>query len=353
MHSQAKPKPKSAIFPLSKEILEQKFPRGRTLPRNILELGRKEYEQYKLTLLNQTWNSQDLIAETQLATFKLIWQDKYNKTQKKISKITDLAAPELIRMLQEVLNALQCQEVKTKLLTGKYASHSLSYQQKNQEQIIGVVWTEDPNMNSFYNTMSACQKVVHNKLCQTLYLVRATEIGNARNLSYRIYRKIFKGRLKNFHIQPNLESLYFLATYHSLVNSALANELIIEGEIISLKELEEIICQSQILNDCSLLQDLSVVFPADTQEQPNQPDLDEIPNQPNLDEIKDFVLNLIRKKSFMERNSIIENTLLQFVKTDQGKIDIIIAELEGEQKIKIIAPTSKLDEQLVCFVPPG
>ncbi|MGD1702170.1 ATP-binding protein [Dapis sp. BLCC M229] len=342
LHSLAKPKPKSAIFPLSKEILEQKFPRGKTLPRNILELGRKEYEQYKIKLLNQTQNSQDLIPETQLATFKLIWQDKYNKTQKKITKITDLAAPELIRMLQEVLNALQCQEVKTKLLSGKYASYSLSYKQQDREQIIGLVWTEAPNMNSFYNTMNACQKVVDKKLCQTLYLLRAAEVGNAKNLSNRIYRKIFKGRLKNIHIKPNLESVYFLAAYHSLVNAALANELVIEGEIIGLKELEEIICDSQILNNCSLLQDLSVVVPVDTQEQQNEPD---------LDEIKDFVLNLIRKKSFMERNSIIENTLHQFVKLEQSKIDIIIQELEGEQKIKIIAPTSKLDEQLVCFVP--
>ncbi len=342
LHSLAKPKPKSAIFPLSKEILEQKFPRGKTLPRNILELGRKEYEQYKIKLLNQTQNSQDLTPETQLATFKLIWQDKYNKTQKKISKITDLAAPELIWMLQEVLTALQCQEVKTKLLSGKYASHSLSYQQQNQEQIIGVVWTEDPNMNSFYNTMNACQKVVDKKSCETLYLLRAAEVGNARNLSNRIYRKIFKGRSKNIHIKPNLESVYFLATYHSLVNAALANELVIEGEIISLKELEEIICDSQILNNCSLLQDLSVVVPADTQEEQNEP---------NLDEMNDFVLNLIRKKSFMERNSIIENTLDQFVKVEQSQIDIIIQELEGEQKIKIISPTSKSDEQLVCFVP--
>ncbi|MGD1805716.1 P-loop NTPase fold protein [Dapis sp. BLCC M126] len=342
LHSQAKPKPKSAIFPLSKEILEQKFPRGRTLPRNILELGRKEYEQYKIKYLNQTQNSQDLTPETQLATFKLIWQDKYKKNQKKISKITDLAAPELIWMLQEVLNALQFQDVKTKLLSGKYASHSLSYQEQNQEQIIGVVWTEDPNMNSFYNTMNACQKLVDQKLCKSLYLVRAADVGNARNLSNRIYRKIFQGKSKNIHIQPNLESVYFLATYHSLVNAALANELVIEGEIISLKKLEEIMCNAQILNNCSLLQDLYVVFPTDTQEQQNEPD---------LDEIKDFVLNLIRKKSFMERNSIIENTLNQFVKIEHSKIDIIIADLEGGQKIKILDPTSKLDEQLVCFVP--
>ena len=52
----------------------------------------------------------------------------------------------------------------------------------------------------------------------------------------------------------------------------------------------------------------------------------------------------------MERNSIIENTLNQFVKIERSKIDIIMAELERANKIKIIAPTSKSDEQLVCFV---
>ncbi len=132
-----------------------------------------------------------------------------------------------------------------------------------------------------------------------------------------------------------------MATYHSLVNAALANELVIEGRIINLKEFEEIIFDSQILNNCSLLQDLSVVVPTETQEKQNELD---------LDEIKNFVLNFIRKQSFMERNSIIENTLNQFVKIERSKIDIIIAELERANKIKIIAPTSKSDEQLVCFV---
>ena len=103
--------------------------------------------------------------------------------------------------------------------------------------------------------------------------------------------------------------MHFLATYHSLVNAALANELVIEGRIINLKEFEEIIFDSQILNNCSLLQDLSVVVPTETQEKQNELD---------LDEIKNFVLNLIRKQSFMERNSIIENTLNQFVKIERS-----------------------------------
>ncbi|NEP90528.1 MAG: ATP-binding protein [Okeania sp. SIO2C2] len=345
LHSLAKPKHKSPIFPLSTEILEQKFSRGKTLPRNILELGRKEYDRYKNKLLYESGNVQKLTPETKLETFKLIWQDKYQKTQKKINKITDFAAQELIIMLQEVLIAVECKEVKTKLLSGKYASHSLSYQQQNKEGIIGVVWTEDPNMNSFYNTMNACQKVADKNLCQTLYLVRAAEVGNAKNMSNRIYRKIFKGRLKNCHIQPNLKSVYFLATYHSLVNAALANELMIEGKIISLKELEEIICESQILNSCSLLRNLSVVDSTDNQEQQSDSDLSD------LDEVKDFVVNLIKTECFMERKNIIENTLNKFINIEQSKIDTIIEELEGEQKIKNITPTSKLDRKLVCFIP--
>ncbi|NET28439.1 ATP-binding protein [Okeania sp. SIO1I7] len=342
LHSLAKPQPKSPIFPLSTEILAEKFPRGKTLPRNILELGRKEYNQYKSKLLDEPGNVQKSTSETKLETFKLIWQDKYQKNQKKINKITDIAAPELIRMLQEVLNAVRLKDVKTKLLSGKYASHSLSYKQQNNEEIIGVIWTEDPNMNSFYNTMNACQKVADKKLCKSLYLVRAAEVGNAKNMSNKIYRKIFKGRLKNCHIQPNLESVYFLATYHSLVNAALANELTIEGKIISLKELEEIICESQILNNCSLLQDLSVVDLADSQEQQSDSD---------LDEVKDFVVNLIKTQCFMERKNIIENTLNKFINIEQSKIYKIIEELEGEQKIKNITPTSKLERQLVCFIP--
>ncbi|NEN92830.1 MAG: ATP-binding protein, partial [Okeania sp. SIO3H1] len=342
LHSLAKPQPKSPIFPLSTEILAEKFPRGKTLPRNILELGRKEYNQYKSKLLDEPGNVQKSTSETKLETFKLIWQDKYQKNQKKINKITDIAAPELIRMLQEVLNAVRFKDVKTKLLSGKYASHSLSYKQQNNEEIIGVIWTEDPNMNSFYNTMNACQKVADKRLCQSLYLVRAAEVGNAKNMSNKIYRKIFKGRLKNCHIQPNLESVYFLATYHSLVNAALANELTIEGKIISLKELEEIICESQILNNCSLLQDLSVVDPVDNQEQQSDSD---------LDEVKDFVVNLIKTQCFMERKNIIENTLNKFINIEQSKIYKIIEELEGEQKIKNITPTSKLERQLVCFIP--
>ncbi len=53
-------------------------------------------------------------------------------------------------MLQEALTALQVQGVKPKLLTGRFANNSLSYQQPSQKKRIGIVWTEDPGMRPFF-----------------------------------------------------------------------------------------------------------------------------------------------------------------------------------------------------------
>ena len=341
LSSQAKPLPKSSIFPLSKEILEQKFPRGKTLPRNILELGRKEYDQYKRKILHQPEDGQNLTLEKKLATFKLIWQEKYQKNQQKINKITQLAAPELIIMLQEVLIALQFKEVKTKLLNGKYASYSLSYKQSNLKQI-GIIWTEEPNMSSFYNIMNASQVVVDKKYCQSLFLIRYAGLGNTKLVGHKIYRKIFKGKSNNYHIKSNLESINYLATYHSLVNAARANELVIDGETISLEELEQIVYELRILDKCSLLQDLSVVTPADNQENQEQVD---------LEKVKEFLLDLIQTHSFMSRKNIIENIQAQFMKIEPEKIDQLIQELGQIKKIKVINPTENLEDKLVFIVP--
>ncbi|MGB3508999.1 MAG: P-loop NTPase fold protein [Microcoleaceae cyanobacterium] len=341
LHSQAKPKPTLSIFPLEKEVLEQKFPRGKTLPRNILELGRKEFDRYKRQIFNEPENGEELTVEKKIATFKLIWQDKYQKSQKKINKITQLAEPELIRMLEEVLMALQFQDVKTKLLSGKYASYSLGYKQQNLRQI-GIVWSEEPSMTSFYNIMNACQAVVEKKSCQSLYLIRTAGLGDRKLVGNKIYRKIFKGKSKNYHIQPNLESIHYLATYHSLVNAALANELVIDGKTISLQELEEIVYELKILNDCKLFQDLSIVIPADNQE--NQDEAD-------FEKVKDFLLDLITTQSFMGRRNIIDNIQDKFVNIEPSQIDKLIQELDRSKRIKVIDTTGNLEEQLVFFMP--
>ncbi|MDZ8237013.1 MAG: hypothetical protein RMZ69_07540 [Nostoc sp. ChiQUE01a] len=194
IHQEANPKPDLPIFPLNRQLLEENFPGGKTMPRTAFIVGRLEYQQYKLSLLKeivvinippktpkQSEGQQELIdikivkndltsniseRQKEQAEFELIWQQEYKKVQDKLAKISLLAAPDLIRMVQETLEALQVQAIKPKLISGTYASYSLSYQSPSNRENIGIVWTEDANMNSFYNVMNACQKAIQQNVCQ-------------------------------------------------------------------------------------------------------------------------------------------------------------------------------------------
>lgn len=263
--------------------------------------------------------------------------NEYNKAKARITKITLLAAPEMILMLQEVLAALQIKEIKPKLLKGKFTSYSLSYQHPSPNGGVGVVWTEDGSMNSFFNVMNACQRVVSQNGLQTLYLIRAMDVGKPNLAGNQIYRQIFTGS-QNCHIKPTLSSIHYLAAYHNLVNSARAKELVVDGEILSLKELEELTRETKILQECRLLQDLGIV-PHIT-----GPGTD-------LRKVKDFLLNLVIKHQCLARKVLIENADHQFSQVKESEIDKLIQELCQENKFKIVNPKAKMQEQSICLVP--
>jgi energy-coupling factor transporter ATP-binding protein EcfA2 len=341
LHNQVNSHLPSNVHPLHRQALEQKYPGGRTLPRYALVLGREEYQKYK----NQLGVTIPVIDKTEKikAEFQLQWQDEYKKIQGKITKITLLSAPELIRILEEALSALQAQEIKPKLIGGKFASYSLTYQQPGKRGRLGVVWTEDASMTSFYSVMNACQKALSSNLCKTLYLIRAAGVGNSKLEGNKIYRQIFTGS-QHHHIQPNLSSVHDLATYHSLVNSALANELVVAGKTLSLEELQDLIRQSEILNKCTLLQDLGIVSR-------KQSGGDKDNDEDNLQEIEEFLLNLVKTQSYLARKVLIQNTVSQFSQISQSKVDNLIQQLCQDNKIQIINPNVQPEAQLICFVP--
>ena len=342
LHSQANPQPPSNIYPLNWQTLEQKYPGGKTLPRLALLLGREEYQKYKIDLVKPPVNPPPPPPPVHRikAEFQLQWQDEYDKIQEKITKITLLSAPELIRMLAEALAALQVQEIKPKLLPGKtYASNSLSYQHSGQRERVGVVWTEDPGMKPFYNVMDACQKVVNSNLCKTLYLIRAAGVGTAKLEGNKIYRQIFTGS-QHHHITPTLSSVHYLATYHSLVNSVLANELVVVGKTLSLQELEALIRETEILHECTLLQNLGIV--------PTQPIIDP---KPDLRQVKKFLLNVVITQQFLGRPTLIQNASSQFPDIAESQIDQLIEQLCQENQIQILDPDADPKAQLVCLVP--
>ncbi|MBE9218325.1 ATP-binding protein [Dolichospermum flos-aquae] len=337
LHQLANPRPESPIFPLNREILEKTYPGGKTMPRNALTLGREEYQKYKTKPII-------IVPPPTPAEFELLWQHEYTKSQGKITKISLLSSPDLIQMLQQSISSLKMQGVKTKLLSGKYASYSLSYQHPTKREKLGIVWTEDSNMNSFYHIMNACQTVLQKNLCQTMYLIRGGDLGKPNMAGNQLYRQIFTDT-NHVHIKPSLQSIHYLATYQSLVNSAKSQELVIGGKTINLQELETLINKSEILNQCTLLQDLGIVSKTE------KPPTTNGNGKKDLRPVKDFLLNLVKTQHLLGKQTLIDNAISNFPTVNEAQINVLIQQLCEENKIQILDPKAKPEAQLICLVP--
>jgi hypothetical protein len=248
-------------------------------------------------------------------------------------------------MLQQSISTLKIQGVKTKLLSGKYATYSLTYQKSNKQERIGIVWTEDANMNSFFHIMNACQTAIKNNLCQTMYLIRGADVGKPNLAGNQLYRQIFTNT-NHVHIKPSLASIHYLATYQSLVNSAKSQELVIGGKTINLPRLETLIRESEILQKkCTLLHYLGLV---------SQPEKEPGTNNGNgkrdLRPVKDFLLNLVKTQQFMGVPTLISQASNQFSDTKETDIQHLIDLLCQEKKVKLINPKAELPDQLICLI---
>ena len=373
LHQLASPRPESPIFPLNREMLDKTSPGGKTMPRNALTLGREEYQKYKGSLLDEdekpkpepvtikikvTTRDEETIPkpiiilpppppannqDTTQAEFELLWQHEYTKSQGKITKISLLSSPDLIQMLQQSISTLKMQGVKTKLLSGKYASYSLSYQHPTKREKLGIVWTEDSNMNSFYHIMNACQTVLQKNLCQTMYLIRGGDLGKPNLAGNQLYRQIFTNT-NHVHIKPSLSSIHYLATYQSLVNSAKSQELVIGGKTINLQRLETLINEAEILNQCTLLQDLDIVAKSNRKSETNGKE------GKDLRPVKNFLLNLVKTQAFMGVPTLISQAVSQFPDVKETDIQYLIDLLCQEKKVKIMNPKAKLPDQLICLI---
>ena len=369
LHKQAVVQPTSAIFPFNRQFLQESFLGGKTLPRNALTVAKNEYHRYKISLIDSTIpgreeggkNVKFLIktpgqtkppivitttqgtkdSETIAAEFQLLWLHEYKKIQEKISKITLLSAPDLIGMLKEAFEALQIQGIKPKLISGKYAGYSLSYQHPDNRERVGIIWTEDSNMTSFFNVMNASLKAIQKKLCHKLYLIRIGSVGNPKLKGNQLYQQIFTGT-QNIHIKPNKSSVQLLATYHSFVNSSLANELVVAGKTIKLPELQSLIRESQLLDKCTLLQDLEIVSKTENIQGNDQ-------NIGEFGPVKDFLLNLVKTQSVMGTPTLITQSIAEFSDVTQSDVILQIQALCQERKVKILDPKAKVEDQLICL----
>ncbi len=372
LHHQASPQPSSCIYPVTSQYLEDEFPGGKTNPRSSLILGRDIFQEYKEWLFagsNSPFRPPNPAKPKKkehselLASFKLKWREEFTKIQHRIAKIRYLSSPELIQMLQEALSALQVEEIKTPLFTGtKFAGYSLGYKLSSKSGQLGLVWTEDSNMTTFFHVMEACGKEVKKNSSLTLCLIRAEGVGSSKNKGYKRYTEIFTGS-RHHHIIPNLTSVHYLATYHSLVKDAREGDLVIGGKTLGFKNLQILIRECQILNNCPLLINLCIVNksdetdvdPPDTRDEKKPGKSAKVIKVLQIDkelmEAKDFLLNLIKTQHIMGKQALIQNVRNQFIKVSEPQIEGLIQQLCQEKQIQILDPNAKPEAQLICLVP--
>jgi len=349
LHLQAHSQPSSPIYPLTRQYLEEEFPGGKTKPREIIIFGKDVIQQYKEWLVGGSKGEfkPDLSVKKDdpselLAAFKLKWLNEFNKVQHQITKIRHFSAPDLIKMLQDVLETLHVEGVKYPLFTGtRYASYSLEYKLSDKSRPLGVVWTEDGNMNTFFHVMEACKKAAKKDSTLTLYLIRAEVLGNTKNKGYQNYTKFFTGS-PHRHITPHINSVHYLVTYHNLVKDAREGDLVIGSENLNFKSLQELIRESKILEGCSLLQDLGIFKKI-------EPVIITPPLE--LTECKDFLFNLVTTHHFLGRQTLIDNAISNFPTVNEDQINVLIKQLCEENKIQILDPKAKPEAQLICLVP--
>jgi hypothetical protein len=359
LHQQANPQPDSQIYPLTWQDLEDKFPRGKTTPRYALQLGRQRFQEYKAGLVQDDFPTPKPEPKTPspkpptpptdpLAAFDLVWRKEFKKTQQKIDRIPKLGSPELIQMLQEVLAALQVEGIKSQLLQKtKYSIYSFSYQPSDSREIIGIVWSEEASLRSFSYLMKACEKALKQKFCDSLILIRAAQLGQSNNAGYKLFKRIFTGS-PHRHIIPHLNSVHYLATYHSLVNAALGGDLVVGDLTPNLKELESFIRDSQILHNCNLLQELGIV-PADTGNGGGDNNGDEL--EKIRQDAKDYLVTLVRNDGMMlGRKTLLENANREYSQFNESQLNPLIDELCQENKLQIPNLNEKLEKQVVCLV---
>lgn len=344
LHQQAKPKPESCIYPLSREDLEKNFPGGKLFPRAALKLGGNKIKNIKVGRSGDDISGPGGDRPTDpIAAFQLFWDKEFKKHEQKIDRIRRFSSTELVKYLQEALAALQINDIQPYLLDHKkYRSYSFSYRNANHKKV-GMVWSEEPNLKSFDTLMKNCEQLQKQQICDSLVLVRAERVGDPDNKGYKRFQKLFVNPTENQHITPHLDSVCYLATYHSLVNAANARELTIGNMTPKLAELQDLVRKSEVLHRCTLLQDLGIV----PGENPNG-------GEDKKDEdIKNHMLNIVKTQHMLGRGSLIDQTEKAFSGVSKFHIDQMLEQMLKDKIIQILDRTKDYKHQVLYLVTNG
>jgi hypothetical protein len=352
LHSQASPKPSSNIAPLTQQWLEQKYPGGKVAPREALILAEGLIRTFKKDgkLPDPSQHGVVELVDGRsskgesLASFELAWQKEFKETGQQLNRIAQFSSPELIRRLQEALEALAIPDIRLGILPSpKYRSYSLGYQKSGR---VGVIWIEDSSLTAFVNVMKACQKLLNQGMRDRLYLIRAANLGTPRNRCYQIFLEIFSNS-NHVHLKTDLASVQYLETYHRLVNAAAGRELVIASQTPDISQLQQFIRSSDVLVGCGLLQQLGMVknvFP------PSDPVIVG-PKPADIETARKYILNLMQTQQMMGMQALINNTQEHVCALGPEDVAEILRLLCQANKITMLDPNASRSNQLLCWVP--
>lgn len=328
LHEQANPKPSSNIAPLTRAKLENAFPTGRTVPRYVIQLGHQ--------LIQELKGHQDINPKD---SFSLVWDKEFKKTQGKVERIRQQSSGELAQYLADVLEMLGIADVNYKYMEGsKYSSYSLSFTHPKTSQKNGILWNEDPNMRSFFYSMSACEKLVKSGDCDRLIFIRHEPFGSKKNKGYKLFQEIFNSN-SHRHICPHIDSVHYLVTYHRLLNEATSGELVVGYDSPKPDHLKKLVKQSGVFEQCQLLKELGIIEGAID---------DPIPPHPK---VREFLMKQIKSQGFLGTEVLIHSTQEEFDAIAPEEIIQKLKELERENYIKIIGQDNNIKGQFVTLVP--
>lgn len=368
LHRQARPKPDSPIAPLTKAWLEHKYPGGRLLPRLALMSAEQLIKEFKKTGKMPTLPEGPGVGDSgppsvigggasdegNRASFELTWQKEFQSTGEQLRRIAQFSSPELIRRLQEVLESLQIQNIQHGILpSGKYGSYSLGYEHAGKR--VGLIWTEDGNMTSFCHVMKACQKMIKAQTCDRIYLIRKASVGTPKNRGHQLYEGMFSAE-RNTHLTPTLVSVQYLETYHRLVNAAAGGELVVGSTTPNVSGLQSLARESNILAQCALLQNLTVVKGAVIEDSAASlplpvPDANDSPPSAAIAAAEQYILNLMTTQSLVGMKIMVDTTQEQIPVLDSSDVVAVIHSLCNANRVQMLDPNASLENQLLCYVP--
>lgn len=365
IHAQADPPPTSPIAPLTKEWLAHEYPGERVAPRMALILAEQLILEFKRTGKladipvgdssdRASGSSAASSAKSDRANFELMWQKEFKETGEHLRRISQFSSPELIRRLQEALEALEIPKVQHAILNSNaYCSYSLGHEYSGR---VCIVWTEDSNLQSFFHVMRACKSMNDARTRDRIYLIREDKLGTARNRGYQIFQEVFSGK-KNLHVKPDLKSIQYLETYHRLVNAAAGGELVIGAKTPNVMELQALLRESNVLATCNLLQHLDIIQNEDEPPESNGDEDTVLPPDPpgpskkDIEAAERYILNIMTTQSLVGMQILVESTQEQVPKLDSAAVISLIHSLCDGNKIQMLDPNAKPKDQLLCYVP--